>query len=392
MNTLILQILLWVSIGVVVYTYAAYPVILWVAAKLSRPCRSIPSSEFFPFVSLIIAAYKEDKVIVQRLTNALTLNYPADRYEVLVGCDGNEDLTGELVRTFDDHRIRLIQYPVRRGKASVLNDTVPQAQGEILIFSDANTDMHPDALRNLARHFTASFVGGVCGQLILQDAATGKNVDGVYWKYENFLKKKEADLGALLGVNGGIYAIRKELFQPIPANTIIDDFLIGMRIHEQGYELLYDPTAIAYEETAETIQAEFQRRIRIGAGGFQSLVWLWKLLDPRRGWIAFCFLSHKLLRWVCPFFMLTAYLSNLLLIDDIWYARLFIMQTLFYLTAAAGLWCFHEVAIPRWMRLPSMFVSMNAALFFGFFRWLRGIRSGTWKRTERSPLQPGSAG
>lgn len=385
MLTLIVQLIVWVSIGIVVYAYAVYPLILWFATQIfpKRVPQPNQTAEL-PFVSLIIAAYKEDKVIVQRLNNALGLNYPADKYEVLIGCDGNEDLTGELVKTFDDPRIRLIQYPVRRGKASVLNDTVPQAQGEILVFSDANTDMHPDAFLNLVRHFTEDAVGGVCGQLILQDSTTGQNVDGIYWKYENFLKKREADLGALLGVNGGIYAIRKELYRTIPANTIIDDFLIGMRIHEQNRKLEYDPTAIAYEETPETIQAEFQRRVRIGAGGFQSLVWLWKLLDPRRGWVAFCFFSHKFLRWTCPFFMLAAFLGNLLLIGDVWYARLLLVQTLFYLTAATGLWVFRGATLPRWMRLPSMFVSMNAALFFGFFRWIKGIQQGTWKRTERS--------
>jgi len=385
MLTLILQLIVWISIGIVVYAYAVYPLVLWLATKVSPKKNPVPNEgQEYPFVSLIIAAYKEDKVIVQRLTNALGLNYPAEKYEVLVGCDGNEDLTGELVKTFDDPRIRLIQYPVRRGKASVLNDTVPQARGEILVFSDANTDMHPDALKNLVRHFSDSTVGGVCGQLILQDSLTGENVDGIYWKYENFLKKREAGLGALLGVNGGIYAIRKELYQAIPANTIIDDFLIGMRIHEQNRKLEYDPTAIAYEETPETIQAEFQRRVRIGAGGFQSLFWLWKLLDPRRGWVAFCFFSHKFLRWTCPFFMLGAFLGNILLIGDVWYARLLFIQTLFYLTAAIGLWVFRGASLPRWMRLPSMFVSMNAALFLGFFRWIKGIQHGTWKRTERT--------
>lgn len=385
MLTLCIQLVVWISIGIVAYAYAVYPLILWLAARLfPEKIPVLKDAAELPFVSLIIAAYREDNVIVHRLNNALGLNYPAEKYEILIGCDGNEDLTGELVKTFDDPRIRLLQFPVRRGKASVLNDSVPQARGEILVFSDANTDMHPDALINLTRHFSDSTVGGVCGKLILKDSITGQNVDGIYWKYENFLKQREAELGALLGVNGGIYAIRKNLYRPIPSNTIIDDFLIGMRIHEQHRQLHYDPTAIAYEETPETIRAEFQRRVRIGAGGFQSLVWLWKLFDPRRGWVAFCFFSHKLLRWTCPFFMLAAFLGNLCLIDDLWYARLLLVQALFYLTATIGLWVFRGPLLPRWMRLPSMFVSMNAALFFGFFRWLAGIRQGTWKRTERT--------
>ncbi|MFO1020273.1 MAG: glycosyltransferase family 2 protein [Planctomycetales bacterium] len=388
---LALQILIWTSLALVAYAYILFPAILWAWSKTAAPrdsgsANTLTESDW-PFVSLVVAAYKEEKDIVQRLHNALAQDYPADRFEIIIGCDGNEDRTGELVQSFTDPRVRLLQYPQRRGKASVLNDSVPQARGEIIIFSDANTEMDPQAFRQLVRPFVDSSVGGVCGNLILQDSLTGQNVDGAYWKYENFLKRHEAKIGALLGVNGGIYAIRKSLYQPIPSNTIIDDFLIGMRIHLQGYQLLYEPRAIAYEETPETMAAEFHRRVRIGAGGFQSLVWLKSLLHPSYGSLAFCFLSHKLLRWLCPFFMLAAFVGNLFLINHDWYARLLLLQSLFYLTATAGLWLFKTVPAPKWMRLPAMFVSMNTALFFGFFRWLKGIQQGTWKRTERSTMQ-----
>jgi cellulose synthase/poly-beta-1,6-N-acetylglucosamine synthase-like glycosyltransferase len=387
------EIILWSSIAFVGFAYVGYPVLIWlisrcyrdpVAENLERLAFERRALHERPFLSLVIAAFREEAVIVGRVLNALLQNYPADRYEIIIGCDGDEDCTGDLVRGFEDARVRLLQFPVRRGKASVLNDCVAEARGEVIVFSDANTDMDVNALRHLARHFADPTVGGVCGKLILTDPVSGQNVDGLYWKYETFLKRCEARIGALLGVNGGIYAIRKDLYQPIPSNTIVDDFLIGMRIHLQGCQLLYDESAIAYEETPATIDSEFQRRTRIGAGGFQSLLWLRSLLNPFRGWIALTFASHKLLRWLCPAFLIVAVISNVALIGTPGYLRLLLVQELFYLVAAAEMCLFKGNLGPRWFRVPAMFVSMNAALLVGFCRWVQGIQSGTWKRTERS--------
>ena len=392
----ILELILWCSAGATVYTYLVYPVLIRLLAK-SFPQRagatvarhrtgaadsSVP--EELPFVSLVIAAYREETVILDRLHNAMQLDWPADRFEVLIGCDGDEDLTGELVRSFGDSRVRLVQYPQRRGKASVLNDTIPRARGDIIVLSDANTMMQPDAICQLARHFADPEVGGVCGKLELIDSLSGRNVDGLYWRYENFLKRQEGRFGAVLGVNGAIYAMRKELFTPIPANTIIDDFLIGMRIHRTGRRLLFDESAIAREETPPHIRDEFHRRSRIGAGGFQSLVWLWPLLSPLYGRVAFALWSHKVLRWFCPAFLVAAMFSNLLLAGDPFYLRVLLVHELFYLVALAGMLWMQGHRAARWMRLPAMFVSMNAALAVGFWRWLGGIRGGTWKRTERT--------
>ncbi len=385
---LLVQIACWLSIAAVGYAYVGYPMVVWLASRGRRDAwvqtDLLADRDPLPFVSLVIAAYKEERYILSRLNNAIALDYPGDKLEILVGCDGNEDGTGDLTRTFRDHRVRLIQFPQRRGKASVLNDVIPQAQGEIVVFSDANTMMHPQALRRLVRHFRNDNVGGVCGKLELTDPLTGQNVDGAYWKYENFLKGCEARLGALLGVNGGIYALRKPLYQPLAANTIIDDFVIGMRVHQQGRGLLYDATAVAYEETPETVGAEFHRRARIGAGGFQSLMWLASLLSPRHGWLAFCFLSHKVVRWCCPAFLLTALVTNACLLRQPAYVALMAAQIGFYIAAFVGLRLPHGQGWQRPFRLPAMFVSMNLALAVGFWRWIKGIRSGTWKRTERA--------
>lgn len=386
-------VVFWASIALVGYAYAGYPLVVWLLTRRRADSGSQEPREHFgsfagerpwPFVSLVLAAYKEERFILPRLHNAIASNYPADRFEIIVGCDGQEDLTGELVQEFGDSRVRLMQFPVRRGKASVLNDCIPAACGEIVVLSDANTMMDSEAIRRLVRHFVDPNVGCVCGKLILVDPVTGQNADSLYWKYENFLKRCEGRLNALLGVNGGIYAIRKEDYQPIPANTIIDDFLIGMRIHQRGKRLLYDVTATACEETPATIDAEFHRRARIGAGGFQSLVWLRGLLHPRHGWVAFTFFSHKLLRWLCPALMLSALVANLCLLPDPLYRQMLIAQSLFYAAALVGYWNSTSKLCPRACRLPAMFVSMNLALVVGFWRWGRGIRSGTWKRTERT--------
>jgi cellulose synthase/poly-beta-1,6-N-acetylglucosamine synthase-like glycosyltransferase len=390
----IAAIIFWTSVSAVGFAYIGYPILLgictfWRADAADKPLAvdGFRTPQDWPFVTLIIAAYKEERHIVERLMNAVTQDYPADRFEIIVGCDGREDQTGELVESFGDERIRLMQFPQRRGKASVLNDCVPAARGRIVVFSDANTMMHPEALRRLVRHFAEAHVGGVVGKLELKDPVTGQNVDGIYWKYENFLKRCEGRLGALLGANGGIYAIRKNLYRAIPANTIIDDFVIGMRIHEQGYDLVYDAGAIAYEETPETVDSEFHRRARIGAGGFQSLPWLASLLRPSHGWLAFAFFSHKVLRWICPVFLAAALVTNILLSGRPEYFALLIVQELFYVAAIAARFSTGQ----RWqrpLRIPAMFLSMNLALVVGFWRFLRGIRSGTWKRTERTETPP----
>lgn len=387
---LALQIAFWTACGFVLYGYVGYPILLGLLAKFRKP-QSVPdlvarSPEDWPRVSLIIAAYKEEAMILQRIANALQMDYPADRLEILIGVDGNEDLTGELVGTVDDSRVKLHQFPQRRGKPSVLNDCAAMATGELIAFSDANTFWEPNALKLLVRHFQNASVGGVCGQLILTDATTGKNSDGLYWKYENCLKRWEGRIGALLGFNGAIYVIQKSLWQPIPAQTIVDDFLIGMQIYLQDKTLVFEENAIANEETAPSIHAEFQRRARIGAGGFQSLCWLSSLLNPKYGSVAFAYWSHKVVRWVCPFMMFVALVTNVALVaqGQTGYEWLLLAQGLFYSIACLGRFLPGNGASVRLVRLSSMFVSMNAALAVGFWRWISKRQKGTWARTARS--------
>ena len=392
MMPILIEISFWSAIALIAYTYAGYPLLVWLLSRrqaahnphqtLEKDGNSAPNS--LPAVSIVIAAYREESVILERLNNLAKLDYPSDKLEILIGCDGNLDLTGELVSSYNDDRIRLIQFEQRRGKASVLNDCVPEAQGEIIVFSDANTQMDPQCIKELVKHFQIESIGCVCGQLILEDQVTGKNVDGLYWRYENFLKHCENKLGAVLGVNGALYALRKILYTPIPSDTINDDFLIGMRIHLAGHQLIYDDRAFASEETAPTVQAEFQRRSRIGTGAFQSLKQLKGLLNPKYGYLAFAFWSHKLLRWFCPVFMAIALLANLCLLNNPIYQITLMAQGLFYLSALVGMKFVTGGRYLTFCRLPGMFVQMNLALALGLYHWLFTRQNGTWERTDRT--------
>ncbi|QJW98072.1 glycosyltransferase family 2 protein [Frigoriglobus tundricola] len=394
-----LALCFWACLLLVAFAYAVYPLLIFVfaclfgrAAGVSPAIGREPDGAAgergapAPAVSLLIAAHNEEAAIEARILNALALDYPAGRLEIVIASDGSTDGTDDIVRRYAGRGVRLLAYAVNQGKAVVLDKSVPRLAGQIVILSDANTHMEPDAARRLVAWFADPAVGVVCGRLVLTDARTGKNADGLYWKYETFLKKCESRLGALLGSNGAIYAIRKDLFPGVSPGTIIDDFVIPLAAKRRsGCRILYDTRAVAHEETAPTLRAEFRRRVRIGAGGFQSIGLLWPLLLPTNGWVAFTFFSHKVLRWACPFFLIGMLVANVALLGTRPYDFTLAAQGGFYLLAALGNWVPTRPRFLKCLRLPTMFVSMNAALFLGFFRWFFGQQGGTWKRTERAP-------
>lgn len=386
--------LFWVCLSSVLFAYLVYPALIFVLSRIvgRAPARPTQADESLPTISLLIAAHNEEADIEARILNALALDYPAGKLEIVIASDGSTDATNDIVRRYADRGVRLIAYSLNQGKATVLDKSVPRLTGEIVLLSDANTHMKADAARLLAAWFADPEVGVVCGRLVLTDPHTGGNVDGMYWKYETFLKKCESRLGALLGSNGAIYAIRKNLFPRVRPSTIIDDFVIPLEAKRRsGCRIVYDSDAVANEETAPTMRAEFRRRVRIGAGGFQSIGLLWPLLSPTNGWVALTFFCHKVLRWACPFFLLGMLVTNALLLGDPLYNLLMVGQIAFYLLALAGHWLPSRPKCLRVLRLPTMFVSMNAALFLGFFRWAFGRQKGTWKRTDRGSGDPTQA-
>jgi cellulose synthase/poly-beta-1,6-N-acetylglucosamine synthase-like glycosyltransferase len=417
--TSLLTAILFGSLALVAYTYAGYPLLLALLARVfSRVPKTpqLPASEAaWPSVSVLIAAYNEEHVIRERIENLLALDYPHDRLEFVIASDGSSDRTVAIVREYETRPaaasatgtgimpaaavsastaapVRVLDYRERSGKANVLNRAMADIRGEIVVLSDANTFMQPDALRKLVAWFLdptiGKEIGMVCGRLVLQDATSGQNVDSVYWRYETQLKVWENALGALLGANGAIYAIRKHLYPGLPPDTAVDDFVVPllMRI-THGCRLFFEGDAIAVEETAPDVDAEFRRRSRIGAGGFQSLRVLWPLLLPSQGWTAFSFWSHKVLRWLCPLFLIAALAANLGLAAMGRHGLLLAVQVAFYAIAAAG-YLLPAIdsggAAVKLARLPAMFVAMNLALLAGFWRWMRGRQKAVWQRTSRA--------
>jgi cellulose synthase/poly-beta-1,6-N-acetylglucosamine synthase-like glycosyltransferase len=384
----LLWVVLWSSLALVVYAYAGYAIVLSFCARWFGRDERMPDAEEarLPFLSVLVAAHNEQAVIAERIQNALAMDYPADRFEVVIASDGSDDDTCGIVRRCGDPRVRLLAYHARSGKAAVLNRAFRELRGDVVVLSDANTFTDPKAARRLARWFCDPSVGVVSGRLILTDPATGNNVDSLYWRYETFLKKCENRLGALLGANGAIYAIRRDIFTGLRANTAVDDFVIPLLARiRSGCRLVYDIDAVAYEETPAEVAVEFRRRSRIGAGGFQSLQVLRPLLDPRRGWIAFTFWSHKVLRWTCPFFLVSALVSSVALAGHNTTAAAVLLAQLFaYGVAAVG----HALRgergpAARAARLTTMFASMNLALLVGFWMWAAGRQGGVWQRTVR---------
>jgi cellulose synthase/poly-beta-1,6-N-acetylglucosamine synthase-like glycosyltransferase len=386
----------WTCASLVLYVYVGYPILVWILARVfGREARPpVGSEDVHPHaVSMIIAVCDEEAVIGDRLRNALEMDYPSQELEIIVGSDGSIDRTTEIVHGFADRGVRLLEFARRRGKAAVVNDAAAAARGEVLLMTDANTHFNPAAARKLTRWFRDPSVGAVIGRLVLVDPCTGANADGLYWEYETFLKRCEARLGASMANNGAIYALRRALYEPIPPAMIADDLIIPLRAKlRTGCKIVYDPEAIALEETAPDVRAEFYRRARIGAGGFGSIGMLWKLLDPRRGWIAVAFLSHKVLRWLCPFFLIGALLGSLVLRDRQPYRAALLAQVGFYATSLlmARVPTRHRLLRP--LRLATMFTTMNAALLVGFWRWLSGRSEGAWRRTARADQAEGRYG
>jgi cellulose synthase/poly-beta-1,6-N-acetylglucosamine synthase-like glycosyltransferase len=384
----------WLCAATVLYAYVGYPILIAVLARAfgRRPEPATVADDELPTVSLLVVAHNEEEVIEERVRNALATDYPSDRLEIVFASDGSTDATNEIVRRYATRGVRLLAFPRRRGKATTLNAAVASLTGEVILLSDANTHMDPQAARLLARWFRDPDVGAVCGRLVLTDPLAGGNVDGAYWKYETFLKRRESRLGALLGSNGAIYALRRSVFDPLPDNTIVDDFVIPLRAALQtGCRIVYDAAAVAREETPPRIGDEFRRRSRIGAGGFQSLGLLWPLLDPRRGWLAFTFLSHKVLRWVGPFLLAGALVGSALLSSHPFYRGCLLAQLIFYTLAAGGVLLPSRPAPLKVVRLATMFTGMNLALFVGFVRWARGRQAAAWHRTVRTVGVQGGA-
>ncbi|HZZ84467.1 MAG TPA: glycosyltransferase family 2 protein [Anaeromyxobacteraceae bacterium] len=392
-----MEILFWTSVALVGFSYAGYPLLLaiWTGARealgglryltAGGDRRRRRREDHWPSVTVVFAAFDEERCIRQKVENCLALDYPPEKLEVLVGCDGCTDRTAELARAAGGDRVRVVELPYRAGKASVLTRLVPGAKGELVVFTDANVMVERGALRALARHFQDPGVGVVVGRLRLYNRVRRDYEESLYWSYETLIKYYEGKQGLVLGANGGIYAMRRILFHPLDPTTITDDFVGCVQVAARGWRVPFEPEAVAFEETTEDYGREFGRKARIGAGNWQALTFVPQLLDPRLGFLCFSFVSHKLLRWVAPFLLAAAFVSSAVLAARglLAYQGFLALQIAFYSLALGGLLGAGGPA-RRLMSTAHYFVVMNAALVVGLWRFLRHSQSPAWTRTARN--------
>jgi poly-beta-1,6-N-acetyl-D-glucosamine synthase len=379
----IFELILWGSIGIVLYTYGIYPAIVFSLSKFVKRQERNNADKDLPSVSVVISVYNEDNILPEKIMNISAIDYPQDKIEFLFGSDGSTDRTYAILLDAGLSNLKVIQFPIRRGKANVLNDLIQRANGDIIVFSDANTMYEPGTVQKLVKHFGDKSVGGVCGELDLgsNEQSVGEIGEKSYWQYENILKSKESKYQTLIGATGGVYAIRKSLFKPLPTSkAVVDDFLIPIEIVRRGYKMLYEPGAKAFEKAVGTVLGEFRRKVRIGASNFNGISEFADLLNPKHGFISFALWSHKIIRWFAPLFLLTIFcLSIFLAIGSANYRLLLWVQVGFIVLGTIGFlfeWGKINLGI---FAFPYYFIAMNAALFIGFIKYIFGKQRSTWE-------------
>lgn len=370
-------VLFWISLVFVLYTYALYPAIVLIAARLrGRPPAKRPDAPP-PFATMIVVAFDEEARIEAKLDNIAALDYPADRLRVIVVSDGSTDRTGEILRAREG--ITAIVDETNRGKPAQLNRALQEVEDGIVLFTDARQAWEPDAARRLVENFADPSVGAVSGELLLRRSGeeTGASI-GLYWRYEKLIRRAESDIDSTLGVTGAIYAARRELIEPIPEDTLLDDIEIPLQGFRRGLRVVFEPAARAWDDPAAAIKHEFRRKVRTLAGNFQLFARNGWLLDPRRNRIFPQAVSHKLFRLLVPWALLVLFLAT---------ARLSGALPRIFLLVQAACWVGGALAaaLPglrrgRILSLLSVFVTLNAAAVAGLFRWAAGRTDARWKR------------
>jgi biofilm PGA synthesis N-glycosyltransferase PgaC len=366
--------LFWLSAGLLLYTFAGYPLLIDLLARLrSRPNRT---ATIEPSLTLVIPAYNEEAVIAAKIENSLALDYPVDRLAILVVADGSDDRTVAIASRYPG--VQVAYQPERRGKAAAVNRIMPDVTSEIVLFSDANTLFDAGTLRAMLRHFADPAVGGVTGEKRVQGGG-----EGLYWRYESWLKRRDSQVSSVMGAAGEIFALRREAFRPPEEDSIIEDFVLSMRLVAAGWRVIYEPAAIACEPPSPSLGADWDRRTRIAAGGIQSLARLPEMLDPRRGLVAWQYVSHRALRWaVTPILLPALLVFNLLLWPIRCYRPLLLGQLVFY---GLGLLGYRDARLDRATGLPYAifyFLLANLAAVAGLLRYLRGRQPVTWRKVR----------
>jgi biofilm PGA synthesis N-glycosyltransferase PgaC len=371
------------------YTYIGYGILLFflVKIKLFFTEKQSLSVNSLPSITLLVSAYNEERHITEKINNSLGLDYPKDKIQFLFVTDGSMDNTPEIVSRYK--QIQLMHQPQRQGKIMAVQRAMSEVTGEIVVFTDTNSLLNKEALKNIVRHFVNEKVGVVSGEKRIlyrkADEAAGAG-EGFYWKYESKLKKWDDELYSVMGAAGELFAIRTDLYEPVPKDSLIEDFYMSFKIVEKGYKIAYEPNAYAMEEPSASVKEELKRKVRIAAGGIQSIVRLKELLNPfKYGVITFQYISHRVLRWtLAPLALPVIFFFNIMLWDHgLLYQAILVNQIFFYISALLGFFLEKKKIRLKLLFIPYYFCMMNYAVYAGFMRYIRGSQSVLWEKAAR---------
>lgn len=393
---LTVKIIFWLLLFIVFYAYAGYGILLYLLLKtrrllgLSKPV--IPDPQFEPEVTLFIAAYNERTFVAEKMHNSRQLDYPADKLKIVWVTDGSDDGTPDELKKYEG--VTVYHLPQRSGKIGAMNRGMQFVKTPIVVFCDANTMLGHESIRRIVRLFSNPKVGCVSGEKRIfskeKDAAAGAG-EGLYWKYESMLKKWDAELYSVVGAAGELFAIRTELYQHVEPDTLLDDFIISLRVAQQGFTIQYDPEAYAIETASANVKEELKRKIRISAGGIQSVIRLRGLLNVfKYGTLSFQYISHRVLRWtLAPMALLLLIPAGFILALNQGlfslqlFSILFWLQIGFYVAALLGWYLENRLIRVKLLFVPYYFFIMNLSVFLGFKRYLKGSQSVNWERAKR---------
>ena len=365
-----MKFIFWTSLILIFYTYIGYPALLFLVSLFFE--RPVKKRRCEPRVSIILSAFNEEGYIERKLLNLLELDYSPEKLEILVGSDGCSDKTDEILTRFHSQRVRFFRFVKNLGKPHVLKALVAEANGSILVFTDARQEFDRQAIRALVANFEDSEVGCVSGELFFKTASdeklesVGKGM-GAYWNYEKFLRKKESEIGSTLGATGAIYAIRKSLFTELPPDILVDDMFIPLAIVRKGYRSVFEEEARAFDRVSHQGTEEVRRKIRTLAGNYQIFSHFPELFAPFKSPVAWQIFSHKLLRLIVPFSLIALLVSNFFLLSNPLYAFSFISQLLFYSSA-------------RILAIPYTFCLLNFCALAGLFKYLTRTQDVAWEK------------
>jgi poly-beta-1,6-N-acetyl-D-glucosamine synthase len=384
-----LEYIFWISLLITFYAFLGYGILMVFLVLIKRifSKKKKPDTTYEPRVSLIVPCFNEAPILDDKVANCRSLDYPADKFDIVFITDGSTDNSVEVLKKYPD--VRVLHDDRRGGKTAAENRAMKHIDTEIAIFTDANTVLNTEAVRNIVRHFADPKTGCVSGEkrVLTDEADTATAGEGIYWKYESFLKRLDSELYSAVGAAGELVAFRTSLYRDMPEDTLLDDFMQSLLIASEGYKIVYDPDAYAMETGSASIKDEWTRKVRISAGGWQSVKRLfWKITPFNHPVLYFQYLSHRVLRWiVTPFLLIIIFFANLFLAlsGNQFYIILFGLQILFYLAALLGWYLENRKTRMKLLFIPYYFCMMNAAVLFGFKRFMSGPQKGAWEKAKR---------